>query len=66
MTLKEFVMNLKRLSSKLVIVDPEGHEVFSKSLGMFVNWIHKSYYGEMYIDYVQPDGAFTYVIYLEG
>ena len=54
MTLWQFRSNLKRLSSRLIIVDSEGHEVFNNNLGIYVHWIKKDIYDGRTIDYIPP------------
>lgn len=66
MTLKEFLQKLKHLSTTLIIVDPDGHEVWSRSYGEFVHWVYKMDYEPMEIDYITPEDGNTFIIYLEG
>lgn len=65
MTLWQFRSNLKRLSSRLIIVDSEGHEVFNNNLGIYVHWIKKDIYDGRTIDYISVEDDNLYIIYLE-
>lgn len=66
MNLDKFTKELKHLSSRLVIVDPEGHEVFDGNLGIYIHWVKKSFYRVYEIDYITPEDDNVFIIYLEG
>ena len=66
MNLGRFARELKHLSARLVIVDPEGHEVFDGTLGTYINWVKKSFYRDYEIDYITPEDENVFIIYLEG
>lgn len=65
MTVFEFRTNLKHFSSKICLVDAEGHEVFFNNLGIFVHWVKLPIYDGRTIDYITPDDNATYIVYLE-
>ena len=65
MTLFQFRCNLKHLSTKIIIADAEGHEVFTDTLGTYVHWVKRAYYDDREIDYVTPEDNDMLIIYLE-
>ena len=65
MTVFQFRIKLKHMSTRIVLVDAEGHEVFDNNLGTFVHWVKLPYYDGRVIDYITPDDENMLIIYLE-
>ena len=65
MNVYQFRCNIKHLSTKIIIVDAEGHEVFCNNLGTYIHWIRKEIYDSREIDYVYPEDDNMLIIYLE-
>ena len=65
MTLFRFRQKLKHLSTILVIVDAEGHEVFNDILGTYIHWVKAPMYNDREIDYITPEDDNMFIIYLE-
>lgn len=65
MTFSRFIHKLKHLSTIIVIVDAEGHEVFYDSLGTYIHWVKAPIYNDREIDYITPEDDNMFIIYLE-
>lgn len=65
MTVYQLRCNIKHMSTKIVLVNAEGHEVFCNNLGTFVHWVKLPFYDGREIDYITPEDDNMLIIYLE-
>ena len=65
MTLSQLRSNTRRLSTIFVIVDAGGNEIFNNTLGVYINWIKRSWYDRSQISCITPEDDNMLIIYLE-
>ena len=63
MILLDFVKNIKRVGTKLVLVYND-HEVFTGTFSVFSHWVYGYMYVSKFIDYINVDDG-MFIVFLE-